>query len=102
VHERDVAEVGEELLDDGVAAVVLFGLDNELERRVGEDGVIAPGGEQLALTLRAEVLNAADDQPGSDVQGLVLRGEGGTLRPGDLGVGDPAAELVVPDGLRGI
>ena len=43
-----VVEVGEELLDDGVAAVLLLGLD-ELVGGVGEDGVAAPGGEQLAL-----------------------------------------------------
>ncbi len=48
VRERAVVQVGQELLDDGVAAVLLFGLD-ELERGAGEDGVVAPGGEQLAL-----------------------------------------------------
>jgi hypothetical protein len=43
VGQGAVAEVGEELLDDGVAAVLLLGLD-ELVRAVGEDGVVAPGG----------------------------------------------------------
>jgi hypothetical protein len=48
VGERAVAPVGEDLLGPGVAAVVLFGLERH-ERGVGEDGVVAPGGEQLAL-----------------------------------------------------
>jgi hypothetical protein len=74
VGQRAVAEVGEELLDDGVAAVLLLGLD-ELERGVGEDGVVAPGGEQLALARCGLCLVAhpADDQPGGHVPGLVLR-----------------------------
>jgi hypothetical protein len=46
--EGAVVQVGEDLLDDRVAAVLLLCPD-ELERRVGEDGVVAPGGEQLAL-----------------------------------------------------
>jgi hypothetical protein len=75
VREGSVAEVGEELLDDGVAAVLLLGLD-ELVRAVGEDGVVAPGGEQLALSRRGIlvlVADAADDQPGGDMQFLALR-----------------------------
>ena len=74
-----------------------------LVRAVGEDGVVAPGGEQLALARRGAgvlVADAADDEPGGDVQGLLLRGERRVGGLGDLGVGDPAAELVVPDGLR--
>ena len=71
VREGAVVEVGEDLLDDGVAAVLLLGLD-ELERGVGEDGVVAPGGEQLALARcgLCLVADAADDQPGGDVQFL--------------------------------
>jgi hypothetical protein len=48
VSEGPVVEVGEDLLDDGVVAVLLLGLD-ELVGAVGEDGVVAPGGEELAL-----------------------------------------------------
>ncbi len=72
------------------------------ERGVGEDGVVAPGGEELALARcrLSLVADAADDQPGGDVQFLLLRGEGCVSGPGDRGVGDPAVQLVVPDGLR--
>ena len=48
MRERAVGDVGEDLLHDGVVAVLLLGLD-QLERGVGEDGVVTPGGEQLAL-----------------------------------------------------
>ena len=51
VGEGAVVEVGDDLLDDRVAAVLLLGLEG-LERGVGEDGVVAPGGEQLALARR--------------------------------------------------
>jgi hypothetical protein len=47
------------------------------------------------------VTDPADDQPDGDVQVLVrLGGEGRIFSLRDLGVGDPAAELVIPDGLR--
>jgi hypothetical protein len=68
VGQRAVGPVGEDLLSLGVAAVLLFGLQHG-ERRVGEQGVVAPGGEQLALPGRCrgvEVADAADDQPGGD------------------------------------
>jgi hypothetical protein len=65
VRERPVGPVGEDLLGPGVAAMVFFGLD-DLEWGVGEDGVVAPGGEQLALAPGAEVADPADDQPGGD------------------------------------
>ena len=88
VGERAVGPVGEDLLGLGVATVVLLGLD-ELIRRVGEDGVVPPGGEQLALPggrgVAVEVTDAADDEPGG--YGLpLLRGERGVFRRGDLGV----------------
>jgi hypothetical protein len=44
VRERPVGDVGEDLLHDRVVAVLAFGLD-QLERGVGEDRVVAPGGE---------------------------------------------------------
>src|SRR5216684_5343679 len=78
---RAVGPVREHLLDDRVVAVLLLGLD-EGERGVGEYGVVAPGGEQLALAFAGfavEVFDAADDQPGR--HGLVLLG-------GECGVGD--------------
>ena len=66
--EGPVGPVGEDLLGLGVATVLLFCLEHR-EWRVGEDGVVAPGGEQLALPGRCfgvEVPDAADDQPGGD------------------------------------
>ena len=66
VRERPVGPVGEDLLHDRVVAVLFFGLD-ELEGGVGEDGVVAPGGEQLVLPggcLLVLVADAAHGQPG--------------------------------------
>src|SRR5690349_6699322 len=61
---------------------------------------IDPAPRRAGPTWR-QFLAAADDQPGGDVQVLVLLGgEGRVAGLGDLGVGDPAAQLVVPDGLR--
>jgi len=81
-----------------MVAVVFLGLEG-LERGVGEHGVVAPDGKHLVLALggfAVEVFDPADDQPGGD--GLVfLRGERGVFHFGDLGVGDPAAQLVIPD-----
>ena len=48
MSERAAGDVGEDLLHDGVVAVLPLGLD-QLERRVGEDRVVAPDGEQLVL-----------------------------------------------------
>jgi len=101
VSERAAGDVGEDLLHDGVAAVLVLGLD-EPDRGVGEDGVVAPDGEQLALAaggLLVLVADPADDEAGGD--GLAfLRRERRVLGLGDLGVGDPAAQLVIEDRLR--
>ena len=51
VRQGAAAQVREDLLDDGVVTVLRFGLDH-LEGRVGEQGVVAPDGEQLVLALR--------------------------------------------------
>jgi len=51
-----------------VVAVLFLGLD-QLERGIGEDGVIAEDGEQLVLArggLLVQVTDPADDQPGGD------------------------------------
>jgi hypothetical protein len=100
VGEGPVVEVGVDLLDDGVVAVVALGLDG-LERGVGEERVVAPGGEQLALPgggVLVLVADPADDEAGGD-RPLAALLEGGVLRLGDLGFGGPAAELVVPQRL---
>ena len=57
--ERPFVPVGEGLLDDGVAAVLVLGLER-LERRVGVHGVAAPGGEQLALPSGCLLIQGAD------------------------------------------
>jgi hypothetical protein len=64
-----VGPAGEDLLGLGVAAVVFFGLQHH-DRGIGEQGVVAPGGEKLALArgrFLVQVLDAADDQQGSGV-----------------------------------
>ena len=91
MSERAAGDVGEELLHDRMIAVLPFGLD-QLERRVGEDRVVAPDGEQLVLPgtgLVVQVPDPADDQPRGDGLAL-LRREGRVLGLGDLSVGDPA------------
>jgi hypothetical protein len=50
VGQGSVDEFGEDLLDDGVAAVLGPRL-HEDERAVGERGMAAPDGEQLALAV---------------------------------------------------
>jgi hypothetical protein len=48
------------------------------------------------VALAVEVFDPADDQPGGD--GLpLLRGERGIGDLGDLGIRDPAAQLIIPD-----
>ncbi len=91
MREGAVGPAGEDLLGLDVAAVLLLGPDS-LERRVGEDDVVAPGGEQLALPgsrFAAEVLHAADDRPAGHCLPLG-GGEGRVFRLRDLGVRDPA------------
>jgi len=44
VRKRAAGQVREDLLDDGVVAVLRLGLDH-LEGRVGEQGVVPPDGE---------------------------------------------------------
>ena len=61
--------------------------------------MVAPEREQLALArggLLVQVPDPADDQPRGDRLPL-LRRERRVFRLGDLGVGDPGAQLVIPD-----
>ena len=93
-----LGQVGEDLLDDGMVAVLCLGLDH-LERRVGEHGVVAPDREQLVLAaggFAVEVLDPADDQPGGDRLAF-LRGERRVGHFGDLGVGDQPVLVLIPD-----
>ncbi len=98
-----VGPVGEDLFHDRVVTALAFGLD-QLERGIGEDRVVAPGREQLVLpgrTMVVEVADPAHDQPGGDGLALLRRGERGVFGLGDLGVGDPAPELVISDRAAG-
>ena len=75
MSKRAAGDVSEDLLDRGVVAVLPLGLD-QLERGIGEHGVVAPGGEQLVLPgscLLVQVADPADDQPGGDGLGLLRR-----------------------------
>src|SRR5207344_2267981 len=83
VRERAVDEVGDELFDDGVVVVVGLGGEHR-QRAVGEDGVVAPGGQQLALGGWGQAADPAHDQPGGH-RVLTLAGERGVGDLGDLG-----------------
>jgi hypothetical protein len=99
VREWPVLQLADHLFDDSVPAVVGFGL-GERERGVGERRVVAVEGEQLALALGCgigvEAFDLADDQTCGDLLLLRLRGEGGVLDLGDLGVGDPSSSSKIP------
>ena len=101
MSERPAGDVGEDLLHDGVVAVLPLGL-HPFERGVGEDRVVTPDGEQLVLPgggFLVQVADPADDQPRGDGLAL-LRRERRVLSLGDLGVRYPAVQLVVPDRAR--
>ncbi len=79
VRERLVFEVGDDLLDDGVLAVL--GLDDrDVFGAVGDQTEVPPVGPQLGLG--AHEAGAADDQPAAVVGGF------GDLRLTVVGVGD--------------
>ena len=96
-------QVGDDLLDDSVAAVGLLGLEHG-QWGVGEHSVVAVGRKQLALALRdrlgVETFDPAHDQPGADVVGFAPGGEGGEGDLGNLSVGDQALFVFVPDRVR--
>ncbi len=98
MSERPVDQVGVDLLDDGVAAVLGLGLD-DLKRAVGENRVVAVEGEQFVLAIGdagVQAFDAADDEAGG--HRLVLLGrERGVAGLGDLGVRDPGARILVED-----
>ena len=82
VRQRLVFEVGDDLLDDGVVAVL--GLDDrDVVGAVGDEREVPPVGPQLGLG--AEQAGAADDQPAPAVDGL------GDLRLAAVGVVDASA-----------
>ena len=54
-----VDQLGEDLFDDGVAAVLGLGLD-EYERAVGERGVVTPDREELTLTVHCGLVEVGD------------------------------------------
>jgi hypothetical protein len=84
VRQRLVFEVGDDLLDDGVIAVL--GLDQrDVLVAVGDECEVPPVGPQLGLG--ADEPRAADDQPAAAVGGL------GDLRLAFLGVFEIAGLL---------
>src|SRR5690606_33053794 len=101
VGERGGLPVRDRLFHDGVLPVVQFGLKHA-EGAVGEDRVVAPGVEQLALPggrFRAQASHPAHDQTGGDVFALLAACEGGVGDLGDLGVGDHLAGVGVHEGV---
>ncbi len=114
VRHRAALEVGDDLFDDRMRSVGLFGLDQR-QRAVAEHGVVPVGREQLLLlgdgavagarlglgvAGGVEALDAAHDQPAGDVLCLASAGERDEGHLGDLGVGDQPLLLVVPDRVR--
>ncbi len=71
---------------------------------VGEHGVVAVVGEQLALPVRDQLgvkpFDAAHDQPGADVVGFAPGGESGERDLSYFGVGDEPLFVFVPDCVR--
>jgi hypothetical protein len=105
VRQGPVLQVDDDLLHDGVGAVGEVAGDGVLAA-VGEERVVAVGGEQLALLAAAgaacawlQALDSAHDKPAGPVLGLAPAGEGSEVDLGDLGVADPALLIVVPDRL---
>jgi hypothetical protein len=101
MRERPVDQIGVDLLHHRVITMVFFGLHQPVGA-VGEDRMVAVGGEQFVLAapgLAVEPLNPAHDQPGGDGLAL-LAGERGVADLGDLLIGDSPAHLVVEDGVR--
>src|SRR6266487_4551461 len=99
VGQGPVDQVGVDLLDDGVATVLGFGLFED-ERGVGEHREVAVLAEQFALArayLRVQALDPAHDQPAGDRMAGAF--EGGVARLGDLRIGDPPLFVLVPDRL---
>ena len=67
MRQRLVFEIGDDLLDDGVVAVL--GLDErDVLGAVGDQGEVPPVGPQLGLG--AQQPRATDDQPAGAVDGL--------------------------------
>jgi len=84
VRQRAGFQVGDDLFDDGVAAVLTLGLQQRFDT-VGEDAVVTPQvGVELELTgAGTQPTHPAHDQSSGDAVGPAERGVGGF---GDLGV----------------
>ena len=98
MRQRSVLQVGDDLLDDRVGAVGLFGFEHR-QWAVGEHCVVAVDGEQRALMGGVDVRDAPHDQPGGDLLGF---GFGRERREGDLGdlsLADPLVGVLIPDGV---
>ena len=95
-------QVGVDLFDDGVPAVLGLGLQHG-DRGVGEHGVVAVGVEQhplpTGLGARLQAFHAVHDQPGGDLLSRGPADERGVVDIGDLRVGDPPLLGLVEDGV---
>ena len=91
VCQRSVLELGDDLLDDGVVALSLVGLDGA-QGAVGGERTVPPGGEQLArggavAGQALQPIDPPDHQPAGDVLGLAAAGEPDEIELDDLGIG---------------
>ena len=92
--------VGDELCDDGVAAVVGLGLPHH-ERAGDEHGVVAPDVAQPVLPgWGVQAVDPAPDQPARGAQPRGFRRERYVAGLGDLGVGDQLPGVGVDEGVR--
>ena len=94
--ERPALEVGDDLLDDRVAAVGGLRLEHR-QRRVREHRVVSVDGEQRVLIVWAHVRDPADNEPRGRLQRLGLAVERGEGNLGDLSLTDPLLRGLVPD-----
>ena len=100
--QRRSLPVCDDLLDDGVAAVVGLGLQH-LKRAGDEHRVVTPYVEQLALLAvgcRAQSLHPAYEQPAFGPQPLWFAREGHVRDLGDLSIGDQFSGVGVDERVR--
>jgi hypothetical protein len=96
--ERPILQVGDDLFDDRVAAVVGLGVEHR-QWRVGEHRMVSPGGEQFALPIREDVIRVGVADPAHDQPpGNLLRG--GRLIEYDVRLTDRRPRILADRGDR--